>query len=446
MTAAPGSDEHAARFWNRTARRLAWRVNAAACGEHATTPALFVCALGAVALLVGRRQAIPAGRFALPIAGALLLCAIYAGWRARRGFFTTAAALVELDVALGLKARLTSAAAGVGPWPPIPGDGPRVVRWRVSRLLVPPGFAAALLLVAGFIPISKAKTAPPGAVQPPADWEEMDEWLKALQQEELARPEALEAWEERLSRLRQQPESVWYAHASLEAGDTLHQQLELGLRSMSEDLDEAADALEPMESVGGKGHDAKATGADAQLERALQRLEAGRVPLHPNLLSQLKSAQGAGRRSMSMAEIEKLRRRLREGAGFCRLKIRECEAGHKDCTAAFCRRGGSGKNNGKGRAAAGGVGRGPGEAPMMLSDDPSRTGSARLEGLSNEDMQHAALGDTLGTSRTGHEVDRRSPASLAAGGRVTTAPAGGEAVWHDALTPEEQRVLQRYFK
>jgi len=433
------SPDLAARFWQRVARRLAWRVNAAAWWERWITPAVIVSALSAGSLLALRRQGLESRPLWLAVAAALLLCALWAVRRARRHFFSSSAALVELDVALGLKTRLTSASSGVGTWPEIPAGRVSVMRWKPSRLLVPPAFAAAMLAVAGFIPVSKARDAQRPPTEHPAAWQEMDQWLKGLEQQVLAKPEAVESWEERLNRLRKQPESTWYGHGSLEAGDTLHQQLEVGLRSMSSDLDDAAEAVEMMESVGGKSHDTSSEGGDGQLDRAMQRLEAGTVPLHPQLLSKLKAAAAKSGRPLSMAELQKLQRRLREGAGFCRLQIRECKAGHKDCTGGRClARGGK-------RAGRGGVSRGRGDAPMSLAEEASRTDSKVLEGIANEDLQHSTLGDTIGMSRTGHQVDRRGTISMS-GGQVSSAPTGGETVWRDALTPEEQRVLQRYFK
>jgi hypothetical protein len=431
LTASSASADLAARSWRRIARRLSWRVNVAAWWERWTTPAVVASALAAGTLLTLRRQGTETRWLWLGLAAVLLVMAALAAGRARRFFFSTAAALTELDVALGLKTRLTAASAGVGAWPEPPSRRPAVLRWRPKHLLVPPAFAAALLAVAGFIPVSKARAprAVPG--EAPAAWREMDQWLTALKQEDLAKPDAVDAWEERVNRLRKQPESTWYAHGSLEAGDTLHQQLEVGLRSMGNDLDDAADALEMMESNGGQSHDANG-GTERQLDRAMQRLEAGSVPLNPSVLSRLKAAKGHPR-PLSMAEMEKLSKRLREGAGFCRLQVRECPFGHKECHDPHCRRGGK-------------PARGPGEAPLTLESEASKTGGQRLEGVANEDMQNAALGDTIGISRGAHSVDRHHPVTPIAGGAVAGAAGGGEAVWRDTLTPEEQRLLQRYFK
>ena len=433
MSVTASSTPDAARtFWHGVARRLSWRVNVAAWWERFIAPAMAASVLFAGALLTSRRHGVPTPWLWSGFAAALAAGAAYAAWRTRRGRFTPAAALVELDVALGLKTRLTAAAAGVGDWPRVPAEAPRVLRWRASRVLVPPAFAAALLAVAGFIPISRTDAPPRPPTDTPAAWRQMDEWLKGLAQQDLARPDSVEAWEERVNKLRRQPDSTWYSHGSLEAGDTLHQQLEVGLRSLGNDLDEAAEALDNLDSVGGSSHEAGAPSEDS-LDRAMERLESGAVPLNPKLLSQLKAAKGKSGKPLSMAELEKLRHRLREGAGFCRLSIRECELGHKECKNGSCRRG------------RGAVARGPGEAPLSLEHDASRTASERLEGVSNEDMQNASLGDTIGMSRTTHKVERGGAAS-AAGGAVNARPSGGETVWRDALTPEEQQVLQRYFK
>ena len=69
---------------------------------------------------------------------------------------------------------------------------------------------------------------------------------------------------------------------------------------------------------------------------------------------------------------------------------------------------------------------------------------ARLEGVSNDDFRNAALGDLVGTSTARPETAKRLSGSLA-GGAVSVG-AGGEAVGRNALTPEERRLLERYFK
>jgi len=342
-----------------------------------------------------------------------------------------------------LRCRLVSAAAGVGEWPLPPRSLPAAVRVRRSRLMTPLAVALALLAVGLAVPVSRPVKAEVFPIEPPAAWRELDDTLRDLKQESLVHPEAVDAWEERLHQLRKQPEATWYGHGSLEAGDTLHQQVEASLRTLGQDLDAAGDSVELLESVGGRTRSAASSAAADTLERAVKQLEAGPVSLDPQLLSRLKAAVAAGKtnRAPSLEELAHLKRRLREGSGFCKLKVGTCRPGDPDCLRTVARR--------KRRIRADGQEPGTEDdgqtAPLTLDAKASHTTSKVMEGVSNEDLQHAALGDTLGMSSTAHEVDRRAYHGLTAGG-AASAGQGGETVWRDAWTPEEERVLQRYFK
>jgi hypothetical protein len=92
------------------------------------------------------------------------------------------------------------------------------------------------------------------------------------------------------------------------------------------------------------------------------------------------------------------------------------------------------------------VDRGPGTLPVTLDAEATELGTTRVEKLGNEDMSHAALGDRLGTTRGTHDVDRSAFTGPRAAGAIGSTGAGGEAVWRSQLTPEEQRVVERYFK
>jgi hypothetical protein len=408
---------------------------------------LAASALSGVALLAVRRQGGATTVVWLTLAALLSAGAIFAVVRARRHFLSIDQALLRLDGALHLRCRLVSAAAGVGDWPAPPDAMPAVFRLRRSRVLTPVAFAAALLVVGVAMPVSRPAKVEAHAVEPPAAWREVDEWLRDLKQESLVSPEAVQEWEERLHHLHEQPQTAWYGHGSLEAGDTLHQQVEASLRTLGEDLDTTADTVELMESVGGQTHSTGSSAATEKLDRAVKKLAAGPVPLDPQLLSQLKAAAATKpSRSPSLEEIARLKRRLREGSGFCKLKVGTCKPGDPDCLHMAMRRSRRIRaDNDDDPNRAGGSGGGTESAPLTLDEKASRTGSSRLEGVANEDLQHAALGDTIGMSSTAHEVDHRAYHGLTAGG-AASAGNGGETVWRDAWTPEEERVLQRYFQ
>jgi len=432
-------------YWTRAAHRLRRRINAAALWDYFSGPALVLAALAAAALITLRRLGTPTRAVWLCWAALTVLAAAVALARARRVFFSAPDALLRMDLGLGLHSRLVSAALGVGPWPLPPARPPHVVRLRFSRVATPPLFAFALLVVGARIPVSPPAAPSHRAVEPPAHWREIEDAIQGLKQEALANPDWTSAWEERLDHLRRQPESAWYSHGSLEAGDTLHQELTVSLHTLGEDLDRAADALEAMESRGGPAPEAGGTRTGPRLDRAVERLEAGRVALDPRLLSQLKAASAQrSSHALSMQELTHLRRRLREGSGFCKLAVRavrECPAGDPDCLRTARRVKGSGRGGGEERTHERET-----TAPLTLDPEASPRSSERMEGVGNEDLQHAALGDTIGVSRTAQKVDRGAYRGPVAGGAASSPAGGGETVWRDAWTPDEQRVLERYFK
>jgi hypothetical protein len=61
-------------------------------------------------------------------------------------------------------------------------------------------------------------------------------------------------------------------------------------------------------------------------------------------------------------------------------------------------------------------------------------------------VRDAAIGDLVGVERGQHAVDEGAYAGVSAGGRTGAEGRGGEAVWHNPVTPEEREVLERYFK
>jgi hypothetical protein len=82
---------------------------------------------------------------------------------------------------------------------------------------------------------------------------------------------------------------------------------------------------------------------------------------------------------------------------------------------------------------------------LGLDQQPENLHSKRLEGASNDDPTRALPGEVIAIAKGKHNVDTTTQAG-AQGGAISGAGEGGDAVWRDSLTPEEQGVLQRYFK
>ena len=97
------------------------------------------------------------------------------------------------------------------------------------------------------------------------------------------------------------------------------------------------------------------------------------------------------------------------------------------------------------RDSKGGPGRGGDTAPLTLREHPPQLTSSREESLTdgvgkNDD----APGELLGLSS--QKPDAIDPSRMAAGGDTLADGKGSAASWRQTLTPEEQAVLEKFFK
>ena len=215
-----------ARSWHRLASGLARRLNL---GRWlARTLPLWACtsAVAACCLVFLRRHGSTALLFfwALAIA-AWVVVGIVQWWRFRRTRLTNVEALVWLEDALHLNNRLSAARSGVGAWPPLDARTRDLLRWRPARIAPVLLFPLMLVLAAALVPVTPPAESTPGPVQAPLAWSEVERWLDEIRETELVTEEAVDAWEEKLDSLRRQPKDAWYRHASLEAGDSLKEDL-----------------------------------------------------------------------------------------------------------------------------------------------------------------------------------------------------------------------------
>ncbi len=425
--------EEPAVFWRRAAGRTALRINAARWLASFIPVFAGVNVLAALLLILWKLLGLPPAPFWIGYGVLLALGAIVVFLRVRRRFFGISDAMVRLEAFLGLRNRLTAASQGIGPWPPprsSRGDG---LVWDLRRTLAAPLLSLLLLGVFWSIPLTPGTDADAYAPREPLAWTRMEEWIETLQEEEIVRDDALERWRERIEALRQRPESEWYTHSSLEAGDTLKETMEGGLRALDRDLAAASSLLAFLEE--------KKASLDAEAWRELSKklresaaaLSAEPFPLSPELLEQLRELADADLRYLSPEELQRLRARLREGCRGCNRCL-----------------GLSGEEAALVLAAAdagrGGVERGPGPAPLTVNPEETNLGTKRTESLPPADLRDARIGDLVGVGSTAPEVDETAPTGLSAGGTIVSPGAGGETVWKTPLTPREREILQRYFQ
>lgn len=439
--------------WHTLAKRTAWKVNTAWLVER-LTPWLVGAGAAGFASIVWLRSRGHVMDFAALwpwwSGAAVLLTGAALLW-ARKQFINTEAAMVRLESQLRLHNALTVARLGRGTWPEVPESVLDGLRWRWERVSGPFLVCAVCLLAAFYLPITpKAQAVIPDA-QPQA-WQQMDEWLEKLKDEKVITPESEAEQDTKLDALRNQPQEKWFSHESLNASDTLKQQLQREIANMGRNLSDAERSLNALQNYGDKLSEQAKEQMLKEFDEAMQSLKSNTLALDPSLLKELSQIDPKNLKSMSKEQLDQLRDALKNKSGTCENPGQgfgqnkgflgdgqgEDDAGLKslDDMATGPQQQGPGN---------GGVDRGPGTAPLTLSKDENNFGTNKIEGVQNDDFSKAQLGTTLGLQDGKHEVDKTSTGPTAAG-TVNNQGQGGEQVWRESLTPEEKAVLKRVFQ
>ena len=426
--------------WKRTAKRLAARANRAAWLSR-TLPWWAGASLVAacILLLLRRHGAADLTGFWAATFLALTGLGLFQYFRLRSTRWTSAGAFVWLEHRLGLNNRLTAASAGVGGWPSPDARAHELLRWRASHIAPAFLFSLALLSSASWVPVTVATAPLPPPIEPPLAWSEAERLLEELRDSKLVEEDAVEAWEEKLDSLEQQPSEEWYRHSSLEAGDSLKEELESGLFDLERGLSSAESALDAMLRLDESSSATERRLAERGLQKALEELELASLPLDRKIKRRLETlARERKVRKLDKEELERLRARLRERR-YHDLPRPGDEA------YAFAVPGAGDGRAGSGGLGRGGVTRGPGSAPIELASERTELGSSRIEDVMGRKALGTELGETVGVSLSEHEVDTHFRSGLEAG-EVVSKGEGGDVVWSQTLTPEERRVLKKYFK
>lgn len=420
-------------FWLGRARREAWRFNSGWWLQKFLPWIIADGVLGAVAVLAIRsadQDLRWAGAIVLAIA---LLGLLVSAFQARRKFLFPADALARLDADLHLHNRLTSASQGIGEWPQRRPEVAFALRWNWPALTWPPLTAVALAVAALLIPLPDGRAKATTAKTEPAAWTATQEKIDALRKDEIVQREAVEELQQSLDALRKQPSDQWFRHESLEAGDHLQARTDQAMSELQKHLESALGVLEASRQIEQGQLAALEQPLDQALKDALQGMELGSLPLNREMLEQLRKLDPSKIRKLSVSECESLCQRLKQGIGTCSAGF--CK-GDKACEGLLALI--LGQNNG-------GINRGPGAAPLTLSDQKTDLGTKQTEGLANDDLSRAALGDLMGLSAGEHKVDK-TESGPQQGGAMANAGSGGEAVWEQTATPAEQQALKRFFQ
>ena len=448
------SDSSNEAYWKARARALSRRINFAWFLQLVAAPLLVTAVLGAIATLLIRREfpGISTAEISAVLGGVLVVVAIVSFLIAARRFESPARALVRIEAAEGLNAALSSAQVGVTPWPQTPVDPPNSLSWHLPKTLGPPLCALVMLALGLLIPISaKVRDTPAPSSQPQA-WSELDSQLEQLAEDEMVDEEYIEEMEKRLEQLRSQEEEDWFSHSSLEATDSLKETQDSNMEQMERDLSDAADALHSLtENAEGMTTEQRQKLTE-EFEDALQGLQNGAMKPNPGLLDQLSKIDPENLGKLSPEQLSQLKENMEkmkkslakakgEGGDDWSEQLLGEGDGEGEGEGEGQGQGQDGEGNGPG---SGGIQRGPGHDPNVLRGEKDALDIGDLEALEAKDLSRAIPGDLLQLQDGKHTVDE-SAAKIAKGGDAA-AGKGGDRVWKDSLSPDEQKALKKYFE
>ncbi len=376
---------------------------------------------------------------------ALVIGSLLAFLLARKRFINQKEGLVRLDDKLQLRNSLSSAQAGVGKWPVMkPAHKERLgLGWRWPVVLSPFLFAIAMIVAALYIPIVKVEAAAKLPPNEPGAWAQMEEWADTLEEEELIEEAAIEELREKIKELRNQPESEWFSHSSMEATDTLRESLGKDLRDLASEMNTIERDLNALQNHSTQLSESAKEMLMQEYEESLKNLETNSLEMNQELLQQLQNIDPKQLSQMKMDELTKeqmdqLRKSLSENGeklgGMEGLpQLGEGDKEFEEWLAEQQRAPGNG-----------GIQRGKGDAPIFFGDE-SDLKTNNIEKVSNPDLSRATPGDLLAVGETEHDIEEIKSGPQA-GGSISGKGKGGEAVWRESLMPEEKAILKKYFK
>jgi len=462
-------------FWLKQAGLIRRRYNTA-CWLSAWLPIFVVfCCLAAVVLLWCRQAGASLPFFWWGFIALSPVPAIWAYCLSRAKFLTLEEALVRIETAEHLDARLSSAHAGAGEFPAREHSVSDGSSWEVSKIAFPLGTAICLLLCAQLFPVRPANSMVSSPGNRPHSLAETEDLLAELEKSEVVSPEDLEDLKEQLEQLEELDPDERFEENGLEAADSLKERVEQGaaeLLSGIERLEDQLDSLEGAEQL----PQASQEELQSSLGETLRSLEQGSMRLSPELSKSLSESLRVDPGSLSPEQLNKLKQRLQQG----REKLAEAlgdpsgsseqgselgtEQGEQQggdsqgqCSGGssggeMCENGSQGQGAGKngkggkeGGQEEGGIGKGGDTAPLVLNEkSPKITSNAQQ--MLDPQGRELELGKFLGEQLRAPNSDTSGDYSPEQAGTLKQFSKGGKAVAQQDYTPEEGEILKRYFK
>jgi len=452
---SPAAESNRSR-WRGQAAKVARQVNTAWWLETLAMPLLVLGLVGACALLFLRRESPQTSHALLAAAtgGAVALAAASAWLVARRRFETPEQSMVRIEASMRLRNRLSAALAGVAPWPEALARVDAGLRWNWPRLVLPPLASLAFLAAGLLIPVS-ALPAPKRPPQEPLAWTKLKSDLDVFEKDQLADESYIEEMRKRLEELQAQDKEDWFSHSSLEATDNLRKSHAAEMERVERELTRAERALGGLEKNAPGTSEAEHNRLLNEFEQALDGLQHGAMKPNHKLLEQLKGLDPSKLGQLDPQQLEQLRENLRQKAedlGKCQAPGQGDEEWLDELLDGQNGKDGNGDGQGNDKDAPegegpgqGGVNRGPGTTPDVLGREHDHLDTGDLTPMESKDLSRALPGDLLQLQDGKHQIDQ-TPTRPSTGGHIESTGQGGDRVWKEALDPDEQRALKRFFE
>lgn len=430
--------------WPGRVSRLQWLVNAVMAVECLCVPFFAAGAVLGMVWYGGRRLEV-GGEWlvGISLSAAVLFLAAW-GWRRLRGrFFSRRDAAAFLDEQMGLHAALSAreewGASAESSGRRMPRNSVVRVRsvWRLGWL----AGGAALMACGALLPLPVQQAVRVLPDLPPV-LSQVEKALDRMGEMESVDERSLKPFREQLEILKQVSRNEMYSHAGLEAADALKGKTAAAVAGLSNQLYQTDSALSLLDSRNGassqegmqslqealKGMESLALQPGGIMSRQLQELKAG-LPsreIDPETARRLKE------------QLEQAAQQLRSMCGQCGMSFAAFP--DDNSLVKFGQGGDDGDEPGQG-----GTARGRGDAPLVFDLEARKQLDTVSKRAVNEDLSRAALGDAAGVE-TAAPTPEAERGGLEHGGNGARPARGGDAVWSDDLTPQEQSALKGIFK
>ena len=308
--------ENIRKIWLALAKKTARRINRAWFLEKLAIPllALGVFAAGLILILRRALETLPYLPLSLALGTAFSIVTLTSYYLARKRFTTSESTLHRIDSAQNLSSSLAAAKEGIAAWPDTikTNENRDGLRWNWPRLLLPPLLTLLMVSLALLLPVAaKKKQLPP---EEPVNRQLLQESIDQLRQDDVVDEDYLDEMEEKLKKLREEPEENWFDHSAMEATDNLKNSHERNLDELEQNLSKSERALNALQNHSENMTPETRERLMNEFDQALEQMEQGSMKPNQQLLEQLKNLDAQQLGNLSQEQLDALRENMRQQA------------------------------------------------------------------------------------------------------------------------------------